>query len=152
MPNERPIIIQQSQSQTQGCCAGSGCGTLVLILLVFAAFGAVWEAMTGVYGIGWQIAAWVGVPLVVLLVVAGGIGLAGERFGWFEQNAPEPERRDAAEIIVEDEVNYGDQRPEEGRPGRSLETRLRGLARLRDDGLITDEDYEAHKKRMLDET
>ena len=153
MPSERPIIIQQSQSQTQGCCAGSGCGTLVLIVLVFAAFGAIWEAMTGVHGTGWQIAAWVGVPLVMLLVVAGGIGLVGERFGWFEQatgNAPRPEQRDAADIIVEDELNYGDQNPAPDRPVRSLETRLRGLARLRDEGLITDEDYETQKKRMLD--
>ena len=122
----------------------------MLIVLVFAAFGAVWEAMTGVHGTGWQIAAWVGVPLVVLLVVAGGIGLVGERFGWFEQNAPEPEQRDAAEIIVEDEMNYGNQNPTPEQPVRSLETRLRGLARLRDEGLITDEDYEAQKKRMLD--
>ncbi len=147
MANERPIIIQQTQSQTQnGCCAGSGCGTIFLILLAFSGLGAVWGAMAGDYGTGWQIAAWIGVPLLIILVVGGGIGLAGERFGWFSDAAPEPEQKDAADVIIEDEMNYGAQSPTD-----DLEDRLRRLARLRDQGLITDEDYETQKRRLLDE-
>lgn len=145
MPEGRPIIIRQSQTQN-GCCAGTGCGTIVGIVLLLAGVGAVLDAMGGAYGTGWQTVAWIGVPLLVVLVILGAVGMAGERFGWFEQT-PEPVQRDAAEVIVEDEMNYGVQEEE---PSDDLEARLRRLATLRDQGLITAEDYEAQKRRLLD--
>ena len=48
--------------------------------------------------------------------------------------------RNPAELIVEDEIEQGD----------DLEVRLQRLASLRDRGLITPEDYETQKRRLLD--
>lgn len=48
--------------------------------------------------------------------------------------------RNPAEVIVEDEIEQGD----------DLEVCLQRLANLRDRGLITPEDYETHKRRLLD--
>ncbi|HEV2092233.1 MAG TPA: SHOCT domain-containing protein [Rubrobacter sp.] len=48
--------------------------------------------------------------------------------------------RNPAEVIVEDEIEQGD----------DLEVRLQRLASLRDRGLITPEDYETQKRRLLD--
>ncbi len=48
--------------------------------------------------------------------------------------------RNPAEVIVEDEVEQGD----------DLEVRLQRLPNLRDRGLITPEDYETQKRRLLD--
>jgi hypothetical protein len=57
--DQRPVVVvQQSQSQTQtGCCAGAGCGWLLLAAIVITLLGAVVDAMSGTYGLGWQIAA-----------------------------------------------------------------------------------------------
>lgn len=48
--------------------------------------------------------------------------------------------RNPVEVIVEDEIEQGD----------DLEVRLQRLANLRDRGLITPEDYETQKRRLLD--
>ena len=48
--------------------------------------------------------------------------------------------RSPTEVIVEDEIEQGD----------DLEVRLQRLANLRDRGLITPEDYETQKRRLLD--
>lgn len=82
MPEERPIIIQQTQNQS--CCAGAGCGSFLLIFLLFAGFGAIWGALSGEYGTGWQVVAWIAVPLAVAgMAVTGvaGVALARERLG-----------------------------------------------------------------------
>src|SRR5215204_6301949 len=60
---ERPIIIQQSQQQTQeGCCAGTGCGSFVLLVLAFLPFSMLLGAFRGEESWWW-------IPLGVVLIL-----------------------------------------------------------------------------------
>ena len=151
------IIIQQTQSQTQtqnGCCAGGGCGAILLLAILFASLTAAWEAMTGVYGLGWQIVTWIFVPVLLVLVVAGGFAALDQHFGWGytaeAESTPAADTREPADVLMEEtlnEQNYGTVTPSQG----DLAEKLQQLSDLRDRGLITNEDFESKKQDLLDD-
>jgi hypothetical protein len=148
--SERPIIIQQNQSQSQESCLGGGCSAIISVFVVLAILGALLEAMSGGYGSGWQIASIVGAFALLAFLLLAGIGWAGQRFGWFGDDS-EPKAQDAADIIVEDELNYGTaENTSAGSATDEIEVKLQKLASLRERGFITADDYEEKKRELLD--
>jgi hypothetical protein len=143
--SERPIIVRQSQ--TQGCCAGTGCGTVVALALALAALGVLLEAVAGKHGVWWQVGSVTGIVLLVLLLALAGLGYLDER-----RNPPEP--GEAPPGFAGDEANYGLGCFETGARSTTkadVDERLRRLAKLRDDGIVTAQEFEAKKRALLDE-
>ena len=171
-----------------------GCGGLLAIFLAFAAFGAVYGALAGDYGLGWQIGAWIGLVVVVLVAVVAGIAFLDEKLGWglAEPTPDTGSTVSAEEVLADDAKNYGgaesrqepserdepetsaqegrgrwishpddppsgtdlapDEEPEappvtppdvEIRSESKVYDQIRRLAELRDEGLITPEEFEA---------
>ncbi len=176
---ERPtVVVTQQQSQTQeGCCSATGCGPFVAVVLII---GLVYGSLSGEYGKGWLVAAWIG----VLLVLLGVFAFLDERFGWGLMDRLRGEPRDLQPEPPPDHVgrdvgNYGavPRRPhaDDPAPGPLAETseeeaqvptppsaelqgvprpdvyeQIRRLADLRDNGLITAEEFETKKRELLD--
>jgi hypothetical protein len=114
--DQRPVVVvQQSQSQTQtGCCAGAGCGWLLLAAIVITLLGAVVDAMSGTYGLGWQIAAWVGVPILILLILGMTFVALDQKFGWGitdppseTPDTPQAHTRTPEDVLGDEAENYG---------------------------------------------
>ena len=127
-PQQPVVVVQQSQSQTQtGCCAGAGCGWLLLAVVVLSLLGAILEAMSGNYGLGWQIISWVGAIVLVLLLVGGTVAALDQKFGWGLTNppsstpdTPQADTRTPEDVLGDDAPNYGvaePRSPQETEPG-----------------------------------
>src|SRR5215212_4609207 len=113
-PQQPTVIVQQSQSQTQkGCCAGTGCGTIFAIVLLFAGASVLWEAMTGAHGLGWQIGSWAGSIILVLLLVGGAVVALDQKFGWGltdpprdTPDTPRAHTQTQEDVLTSDAPNY----------------------------------------------
>jgi large subunit ribosomal protein L7/L12 len=127
-PQQPVVVVQQSQSQTQtGCCAVAGCGWLLLAALVLYLLSAIFEAMSGKYGLGWQIVSWVGAIVIVLVLVGGTVVALDQKFGWGltdppggTPDTPQAHTRKPEDLLGDDAPNYGVAEPRsplEAEPG-----------------------------------
>jgi hypothetical protein len=128
----RPILIQQSQSQS--CCAGTGCGSLFAIILLLSGAAYVWEAMTGVHGVGWQIGAWAGAVVLVVVLALDVVAFLDQKLGWgltepSEPTTPGAQSRSAEDVLETENYDMADEAPPQ--PPADIP------AQLRDRGVIT---------------
>jgi hypothetical protein len=134
----RPIIIQQSQSQS--CCAGTGCDSLFAIILLVIGAAYVWEAMTGVYGVGWQIVAWAGAVVLVVVLVLGVVAFLDQKLDWgltepSKPTTPGAQSRSAEDVLETENYDMADEAPPQ--PPADIPAQVARSAQLRDRGVIT---------------
>jgi hypothetical protein len=181
------VVVTQQQTQ-HGCCSGSGCGPILAVLIVLGLLGAVYSALKGEYGTGWQVAAWVGALIVILGIAAAlkeKMGRGNAEYLQDEQPNETPPRINLSDQTAEpanletptserprlghllphpdDPQPPALEKPEEepevtspapaetqGVPRPDVYEEIRKLAQLRDEGLITVQEFEQKKGELLD--
>ena len=82
--------------------------------LVFYLLSAIFEAMSGNYGLGWQVVTWIGALVIVLALVGPTVVALDQKFGWGLTNppsdtpdTPEAHTRTPEDVLGDDAPNYG---------------------------------------------
>jgi hypothetical protein len=97
--------------------------------------------MTGVYGVGWQIGAWAGAVVLVVVLVLGVVAFLDQKLGWgltepSKPTTPGAQSRSAEDVLETENYDMVDEAPPQP-PADIPAQQVARSAQLRDRGVIT---------------